>query len=139
MRHSFVKIATPLFAGLTAFAAPAQASSGDLSANSSSGSITFTVVIPPLGPAIRASNAGAVGLWTIADANEGLMIKVDDQGEKPTLSLFHREGADVSVRLSTLGGSASLLQSGNDGGLESEHYGLAGLRGGVNVFTVSTI
>ncbi|MGN6690201.1 MAG: hypothetical protein ACTHJU_04600 [Sphingopyxis sp.] len=139
MRCSFVKIATPLLVGLAAVAAPAHASSGELSANSSSGSITFTVIIPPLGPAIRASNAGAVGLWTIADANEGLMIKVDDQGENPTLSLFHREGAEVSIRLSSRGGSASLLQSGNDGGLESEHYGLAGLSAGVNVFTVSTL
>ncbi|HMN52589.1 MAG TPA: hypothetical protein PKC32_00200 [Sphingopyxis sp.] len=139
MRRSVVKIAAPFFVALAAIAVPANAASGDLSSNSSSGSVTFTVIIPPLGPAIRAANAGAVGLWTIADANEGLMIRVNDQGAKPTLSLFHREGAEVLVSLSGQGSRASLLQSANDGGLESEHYGLAGLQAGVNVFTISAL
>lgn len=139
MRRSFVKIATPFFVALAAAATPAHASSGELSSNSSSGSVTFTVVIPPLGAAIRAANAGAVGLWTIADANDGLMIKVDDQGGKPTLSVFHREGADLSISLSAQGSRASLLQSGNDGGLESEHYGLDGLQAGVNIFTIAAL
>lgn len=139
MRRSFVKIAAPLFIGLITVAAPAHATSGELSPNSSSGSITFTVIIPPLGAAIRAANLGAVGLWTITDATDGLMIKVNDQSDKPTLSLFHGQGSELSVTVSGKGGQASLLQRASDGGFESEHYSFGGLRDEVTVFTVSAI
>lgn len=139
MSHALLKFVAAALVMAPAALAPSSAQAGELSANSSSGSITFTVIIPPVGAALRAADSGAVGLWTITDATDGLMIKVDAQGERPVLTLFHGGGSELNVRLSGKSASASLLRSANDGGLESEHYGLDGLQTGVNVVTLSSI
>ncbi len=139
MSRPLLKIVAAALVVAPAALAPSSALAGELSSNSSSGSINFTVIIPPLGAAIRAADAGAIGLWTITDATDGLMFKVDDQGKQPVLSLFHGGGSELTVRLSSKTGSASLLRTGNDGGLESEHYGLAGLQAGINVVTLASI
>lgn len=139
MNQSLLKFAAAAIAVAPVAFAPSSAHAGELSANSSSGSITFTVVIPPIGAALRAADSGAVGLWTITDASGGLMLKLDDQGKEPVLSLFHGGGSELTVSLSGKTGNAALLRSGNDGGLQSEHYSLGGLDAGVNVVTLSSI
>ena len=139
MSQPLLKFVVAALAVTPAAFAPSSARAGELSAGSSSGSITFTVVIPPIGAAIRAADSGAVGLWTITDATDGLMIKVNNQGKRPVLSLFHGGGSELTVHLSGKGGNVSFLHSANDGGLESEHYSLNGLQSGVNIFTLSGI
>lgn len=139
MRNSAFKLIGFLAFGMPILSTPSYAASGELSQNASAGSVTFTVVIPPLGASIRAANSGAVGLWTVSNANDGLMLRVDDDSAAPTLSVFHRESAAISVSFSNPKGYAKLMRSGNDGGLELEHYGFGGLEAGVNVFTIAGI
>ena len=75
-----------------------QAGAADLSTSSSSGSFSFTVIIPPLGASIEAANRGAAGLWTISGANDGLMIDFgSDETGVPTLNLYRRSGTAAEI------------------------------------------
>jgi hypothetical protein len=81
---------------------------------SSSGSIGVTVVIQPLGDAVRAgSQLGAVGLWTFAGANPGMMISgpsTTAAGETATVSLLAQTVSALTVR-STVTGSPLALRT----------------------------
>lgn len=64
---------------LVALGAAVVASSGALAQgldSSASASATITVIIPPIAPAIAAQDQGAVGLWSMTDNANGLMIKL---------------------------------------------------------------
>lgn len=93
------------------------AMAGELSSASSSGSFTFTVIIPPIGDALRLARGGAVGLWTIAGANDGLMIQFDQNSGGQALRLFRRPSmaATVSVdgrTIESTGGVPSIGEFG---------------------------
>ncbi|PQM28594.1 hypothetical protein CVO77_09125 [Sphingopyxis lindanitolerans] len=75
---------------------------------SSSGTLGVTVIIQPLGDAARAdSQLGAVGLWTFAGANPGMMISGPSAtvaGGTATVSLLAQTVSALTVR-STVTGS----------------------------------
>lgn len=60
--------------GMSLLATPALAQ-GHLG-TTSSGTVGITVEIPPLGSAVAAAHQGAVGLWSITNSTDGLMVKL---------------------------------------------------------------
>lgn len=63
-------------AGVAAFAA-SSANASDFGGGSSA-TMTITVTIPPFLAALAAQRDGAVGLWTVTDDENALMIKAPD-------------------------------------------------------------
>lgn len=134
-----------------ATAIPQASMAGDLSSISSSGSVTFTVIIPPFAASLRAASQGAIGLWSIAGANDGLLLKLDtNEAGGSVLSLYRREGIGAEISISNPGsaadasapdtaGTADLVGSANDGGLVNDTYNLDGLTAGVNTVTIAAI
>jgi len=89
---------------LAAVAAPIGAAhAAELSTVSSSGSMTITVYVPPIGPALRAQATGAVGLWTIDGQFDGMMVQLADGAPgSPTanpLTVYSRPGNLLAVSL----------------------------------------
>ena len=119
---------------------PHHAKAAELSTTSSSGTITFTIIIPPFGASIAAARNGAVGLWTVAGANDGLMIKFDERADQPVLDLYRRPG--FAARISVDGKSVDsprLSSASTDPSLINDHYSFGGLAPGVNVITIAGI
>lgn len=67
----------------------------------STGTIGVTVVIPPLGDAVRAQENGATGLWSIVNGNDGLMIdasvNLTDEHDLE-VNLFSPAASELRVR-----------------------------------------
>lgn len=85
--------AASVFAG----ASFAQASG---TANQSSATMTITVTIPPFLAALAAQRDGAVGLWTVTDDRNALMINTPDEivaGEEVDAAIYHGAGMLFSV------------------------------------------
>jgi hypothetical protein len=126
MRRYLIGLAAVvLFAGS---AAQAQ----ELSTSSSSGSMTITVYIPPIAPAIRAAQSGAIGLWTIDGKFDGLMLRVADVGSPDPVTLYTRPGNLVAIAAGQSGWtSRSLIPAAttvNRGGLMEATFDTAALR-----------
>lgn len=117
---------------VAALFASAPACAQQLSTSSSSGTMTITVYIPPIAPAIRAAQSGAVGLWTIDGKFDGLMLRVADVGSANPVTLYTRPGNLVAI---AAGGSAWTAQSlipatstVNNGGLTESTFNAIALR-----------
>ena len=114
---SLSKFAIIVAAATIGTAAQAQ----ELSTSSSSGTMTITVYIPPIAPAIQAASGGAVGLWTIDGQFNGMMLRVGDVGGNTPVTLYTRPGNLVALSAGSGTWSAqSIVQAGtsvNDGGL----------------------
>ena len=54
----------------------ASAGGANFGGSRSSGTTTFTVEIPPVAAALAAQRDGAIGLWTIANPHDGLMLNL---------------------------------------------------------------
>lgn len=110
-----------LLAGIS-WASGAQADEGALSPSSSSGSVTISVYILPLGAALAAHKDGAVGLWSVSGRNSGLMIKLHrDQSERGFDAVSVLSRAEVGVEAEWLSGRRGNLQTPvqNLGGLNT--------------------
>ena len=119
---------------------PHHAKAAELSTTSSSGTITFTIIIPPFGASIAAAQSGAVGLWTVAGANDGLMLKFDDSADQPGLDLYRRPGFAAMISVAGKAIDNPILSSASaDPGLVNDRYSFGGLVPGVNVITIAGI
>jgi hypothetical protein len=136
LRSTFSKAATVLAIGVAGMSSQ-QASAAELSTSSSTGSFAFTVVIPPLGASIAAANEGAAGLWTIAGANDGLMIDFgSDELGKPTLNLYRRAGIAAEIFTGAQLEATGRTDSKNNDGLMNDQYRFDGLSAGVETITI---
>jgi hypothetical protein len=104
----------------TTLATAAQADDGNASTSSSSGSVNFTVYIPPLGAAIAAARDGAIGLWSISGRNNGLLLQLQEtaDGQGYTgVSVLSR--AEVGVEAGWMAQGNGMVETGqNAGGLK---------------------
>lgn len=92
-----------LLLGSLVWASGAKAEDGTLSPSSSSGSVNVSVYIPPLGAALAAAKAGAIGLWSISGRNNGLMIQLHQSAAEEgyeAVSVYSR--AEVGIEAAWL-------------------------------------
>jgi len=117
---------------VAALFASSAAQAQELSTSSSSGSMTITVYIPPIAPALRAAQNGAVGLWTIDGKFDGLMLRVADVGSPDPVTLYTRPGNLVAIAAGQSGWTARSLvpaaSTVNRGGLMETTFDTAALR-----------
>lgn len=113
LRQTGVAVST---ACLALFSLPACAASH----SQSKGAVTITVDIPPLSAAIRAHHEGAVGLWTVTNSSNGLMVKIPTViGTKGTASVSIFGGQNTVFSAEAIGSFSpritSIVQSRADG------------------------
>lgn len=92
---------TALIAALFASATAAQANDGAVTQSSSSGTVTVSVYIPPIGASLRAAQEGAVGLWSVSGRNNGLLLKLhqDQTGAGySAVSVYSRAEVGIEAR-----------------------------------------
>ena len=125
---------------IAAMSLPQTVKAAELSTISSSGTITFTIIIPPFGASIAAAQGGAVGLWTVAGANDGLMFKFDESANQAVLDLYRRPGfgAEISVGGRRIDRPIPSSDS-KDPGLINDRYSFGQLKPGINVITIAGI
>lgn len=92
-----------------------------------SGSMSITVVIAPFGAAIAAAEGGAVGAWSVAGANDGVMISAPDTlapSSPQSLSIFNNANAPIS--LTAANGDLAVVRGGREDfrGLSRQNFSL---------------
>lgn len=118
----------PLLCTFAALTAPVAVKAQSLD-SSATGSMTFTVVIGPIAPAISAYEEGAVGLWSMAGGTNGLMIKLDETvspGGVANLSLYTPvNGSEFFVTVTDpRKGHVSALGNQSDRGMNRRNYAI---------------
>lgn len=116
----------PFLCTLAALTAPTAVNAQSLDSNAT-GSMTFTVVIGPIAPAIAAYDDGAAGLWSMAGGTSGLMIKLDESvipGGTASLSLYTPvNGSEYFVTVTEPNkGRVSALGNQADRGMNRRNY-----------------
>lgn len=116
---------TALAAMLVASATAAHADDGAVSQSSSSGSVTVSVYIPPIGATLRAVAEGAVGIWSVSGRNNGLLLKLhetDPGAGYSAITVYSR--AEVGVEARWEGGetAAASYPVQDMGGLKKSTY-----------------
>ena len=119
MKH--VSIALASFALI----APA-AAYGQSLGPSSDQSFSVQVTIPPIAESLRAAREGAVGLWTVTDNENALMIKTPDllvAGEGAEATIYHGQAMLFSL-VSETGNGLKISMNGatTDNGLRRASY-----------------
>lgn len=105
--------------------AASSASASDMG-SSSSATMTITVTIPPFLAALAAQKDGAVGLWTVTDDKNALMIKTPDlivAGEDTEAAIYH--GQAMLFSLAPEAGSGLQIRMNGatvDNGLRRQSY-----------------
>jgi len=85
-------------------------------ADGASGSFSVSVTLPPIAAGLQAQSEGAVGLNSLDQPGQGLMVRSPDQiapGDQGQLQVFTLQGRSVTVRVADGGpaGAPSTLAS----------------------------
>lgn len=92
--------AVKLMLGVASVFAGASVANASSPGNESSAAMTITVTIPPFLAALAAQRDGAVGLWTVTDDRNALMIKTPDEivaGKESEAAIYHGAAMLFSV------------------------------------------
>lgn len=123
-------------------ATAAYANDGAVSQSSSTGSVTVSVYIPPIGASLRAAQEGAVGLWSVSGRNSGLLLKLhdDDTGAGySAVSVYSRAEVGIEARWES-GESAFRSAPMNDiGGLNKSTYAVPKSSALVRTLTIAGV
>ena len=111
--------------------------------SSSIGTANVTVVIAPIGAAIGAARQGAVGLWSIAGGNQGLLVRAPTSlslGDTGELRIFAQRADSIIVRDRASLSDIPIASSGVDRGLEWRDFNLRPTdAGGSQGFLISSL
>jgi len=91
----------------------------------STGNVSISVTIGPIGATIAAAQTGAKGLWSFNSNNQGLMVNIPataTQGQTQSLSLYAVHSAPLRVRSNDL--NVSRGETNSDRGLERIDFSL---------------
>lgn len=109
----------------------------------SSASMTITVTIPPFLAALAAQRDGAVGLWTVTDDRNALMVKTPDKivaGQEVEAAIYH--GASMLFSVSADAQSPFAIRSSeitSDNGLRRRAYRIAPVVGAPSASSASIL
>jgi len=93
--------------------------------SASTGNVSISVTIGPIGATIAAAQTGAKGLWSFNSNNQGLMVNIPTtttQGQTQSLSLYAVHSAPLRVRSNDL--NVSRGETNSDRGLERIDFNL---------------